>query len=143
MENTGPNKEYSFELKRVSLLEKNLNLQNHAGKQDEFEFDISLQIRNNRESKECLHLMRVGINSKKTEKLVGSIQLLCAFSIPNFEEYVSDSEKGSSLPEDLLYLLNSVIIGTMRGVMFSEFRGTVLNNAYLPVLDPRKFEQAD
>jgi len=142
MENSDPNKEYAFELKRVTLLEKNLNISNQGGKQDEFAFDVSLQIGNNPESKECLHIMRVEITSKKTAKLVGSIQLLCAFLIPNFEEYISDSDKNQSLPKDLLYLLNSVIIGTMRGVMFSEFRGTVLNNAYLPVLDPRKFEQA-
>jgi hypothetical protein len=143
MEDTTPNKEYSFELKRITLLEKNLNLLSQAGKLDEFAFDVSLQIGNNPESKECLHIMKVGIKSKKTEKLVGSIQLLCAFFIQNFEEYISEGDKSSSLPKDLLYLLNSVIIGTMRGVMFSEFRGTVLNNAFLPVLDPRKFEQAD
>lgn len=143
MENTVANKEYSFELKRISLLEKNLTLLNQTGKLDEFTFDISLQIGNNPEMKECLHIMRVAINSKKLEKLVGSIQLLCAFFIPNFEEYIISGDQNSSLPKDLLYLLNSVVIGTMRGVMYSEFRGTVLNNAYLPVLDPRQFERTD
>jgi hypothetical protein len=142
MENTGQ-KEYSFELKRIALLEKNLNLLNQGGKLDDFAFDVSLQIGNDPEAKECLHIMRVGINSKKSGQPMGSIQLLCAFFIPKFEEYILDGDKNSSLPKDLLYLLNSVIIGTMRGVMFSEFRGTALNNAFLPVLDPRQFEQAD
>ena len=143
MENTEPDKEYSFELKRMSILEKSLTLLNQGGKQDEFAFDVALKIGNNPETKECLHIMRVRINSKSTGKTVGSIQLLCAFFIPNFEDYASDGDNKPSLPKDLLYLLNSVVIGTMRGIMFGEFRGTVLNNAYLPVLDPRQFEQTD
>jgi hypothetical protein len=34
-------------------------------------------------------------------------------------------------------------MGTLRGVMFSEFCGTYLEKAYLPVLDPNQFQQVE
>lgn len=143
MTTTDTNKEYSFTLKRINLLEKSLRFTSPISKGEEFAFNISLQVAGTPDAKESVHIMGVDINRKKDGEKLGSIQLGCTFSIQNFEEYVSDGNNIGALPQDLLYLLNTVVIGTMRGVMFSEFRGTFLSNAYLPVLDPRGFEKAD
>jgi len=142
MSSTDPDKLFSFTLKKIHLIEKSLNLINSGGK-EEFTFDISLQITSNRDIKESIHIMHVLINTKKDGAKAGLIKLACSFFIPNYEEYILEDDTNASLPKDLLYLLNTVVIGTMRGVMFSEFRGTVLNNAYLPVLDPRGFEKVE
>jgi hypothetical protein len=91
--------------------------------------------------KEIIYVMQVIVNTRKSSEKIGSIKLRCTFHVPNFEEYILNNESGPTLPQDLLYLLNTVVIGTMRGIMFSEFRGTVLNDALLPVLDPRQFQK--
>ena len=46
-----------------------------------------------------------------------------------------------SFPKIYLNLLNAVVIGTMRGVLYSELRGTQLDDAILPVLDPSKLQR--
>lgn len=131
-------KGYSFTLKKIHLIEKSLSLVDSTTKNEEFTFDVSLQIGNNAELKETIHIMQVLINTKKNKSKAGSIKLACSFFIPNSDEYSTGNNV--SLPQDFIYLLNTVVIGTMRGVMYSEFRGTILNNAYLPVLDPKQFE---
>ena len=45
------------------------------------------------------------------------------------------------LPQEFITLLNSIALSTTRGVMFSQFRGTVLHNAILPIIAPAKFEK--
>jgi hypothetical protein len=47
MENEGLTNGYSFNLKRISLLEKTLTSSPQIEPQEEFDYDISLQIGNN------------------------------------------------------------------------------------------------
>jgi hypothetical protein len=131
--------EYSFMLKRIVLLEKTLFLKGLANRDTEFAFDVSLQLDAKPEVQECVHMMTVKITRKAEKEPVASIILGCTFSIPKYLEYAQTSDDGISLPDDLIQLLNTVTVGTIRGVMFSEFRGTFLNNVYLPILDTRKF----
>jgi hypothetical protein len=138
MEEKESQREYSFSLKNIALLEKTLSLKAPVNKGDEFDFNVSLQIDGKPKSTECFHVMNVQISRKDEKDVLGSITLGCTFSIPHYQEYLHYSKDNASLPEELINLLNAVIIGTMRGVMFSEFRGTFLSTAYLPVLDPRK-----
>ena len=139
MPNKEPDIEYSFALKRIALLEKNLSLKASINKTEEFTFEVALQINEKPDVSESLHIMTVKIARKGEKENIGSLTLAFTFTIPNFQEYVQIIEGKQSLPEDLTNLLNTVVVGTIRGVMFSEFRGTVLANAYLPVLDARKF----
>jgi hypothetical protein len=44
------------------------------------------------------------------------------------------------LPSGIIDLLNSVSVSTVRGMMFSAFKGTFLHNAVLPVIDPKTFK---
>jgi hypothetical protein len=43
------------------------------------------------------------------------------------------------LPSDIIIAMNSISISTIRGIMFSTFKGTYLHNAFLPVIDPKSF----
>jgi hypothetical protein len=65
------------------------------------------------------------------------------FDIFNFDGVKIESEDAISLPDDMLDLLNTVTIGTARGVLYSELRGTYLDHAILPVLDPRAFQRVE
>lgn len=137
---------YSFSLTGVSLLEKSLGIiSTDQINSKEFDYDISLRIGHTPQEKKCVLEMHVSITASDNAEVNGRIGLRCTFDIEGFDDYVqgSTSVQANPFPQDLVYLLNSVIIGTMRGVMFSEFRGTYLEKAYLPVLDPRQFKKAD
>jgi hypothetical protein len=46
-----------------------------------------------------------------------------------------------AIPDPIVETLNILTIGTARGIMFSEFKGTWLHSNFLPVIDPKSFKQ--
>lgn len=133
--------EYSFSLKKVQLVEKTLTAIPKRENEKDYDFDIALNITLDPEKRASIHLLSVSVKTKVSNKKLGSVAIFCFFDITNFEDVVVNDQNGQTLPQALINLLNTVVIGTMRGVMYSEFRGTVLDNVLLPVLDPRRFEK--
>ncbi|MDN3656692.1 hypothetical protein QWZ08_13690 [Ferruginibacter paludis] len=70
-----------------------------------------------------------------------SITIACTFDIINFEEVIISNGDAATIPDTILETLNIITIGTMRGIMFTGFRGTWLHNSILPVIDPKFFKQ--
>lgn len=133
--------EYSFSLKRIQLVEKTMLVVPRKESQITFDYDISLNITLDPEKKHSIHYMSVSVNSKKDNKKIASVSIACLFEIANFDNLVLSDQNELALPQSLSNLLNTVVIGTLRGIMYSEFRGTLLDDAILPVLDPRRFQK--
>jgi hypothetical protein len=136
-------KDYSFALKRIQLLEKSLGIVAKRESDSNYDFDISSSISIDVEKHLSMHVFAVKVKFKPDNRELASVSIVCVFDIFNFNEVISTDSTNPSLPPDLLNLLNTVVIGTMRGVMFSEFRGTALDNLILPVLDPTKFKRTE
>jgi hypothetical protein len=134
---------YSFALKRIQLLEKNLEIVAKKEDQDKYDFDINLKINVDAEKHLSIHMFSVKVIYKPDDKILASVSIICVFDIFNFEKLLHENGASRSLPQGLLNLLNTVVVGTMRGVMFSEFRGTALDNVVLPVLDPTRFQKSN
>lgn len=135
---------YSFVLRKIDLLEKSLRLFNKRDKKVDYDYGIKLEIAPNPSSNQSLHLMTVTVTPKGNEKeVIATVRLGFVFEIANLESIIIPNGESMSLPQNLLNLLNAVVIGTMRGVLYSEFRGTILDDAILPVLDPSKFSKTD
>jgi hypothetical protein len=133
---------YSFSLKRIDLIEKSLRVYSKKEKKVDYDYGISLQIIPNPPDNQSFHIMSVNIFPKGQEKdIIATVRLGFIFEIFDLENIAITNDEGITLPEGLLNLLNAVVIGTMRGVIFSELRGTQLDDAVLPVLDPSKFQK--
>jgi len=133
--------EYSFSLKRIQLLEKSLGIVAKRENDDSYDFDISMKINIDQVKQLSIHMFAVKIKLKADSRQLASLAIVCVFEIYKFDQVFKTTHTDTGLPQGLLNLLNTVVIGTMRGVMFSEFRGTALDNAILPVLDPSRFER--
>lgn len=139
----GNQQTYSFSLKRIDLIEKSLRVYNKKEKKVDYDYSISLQIIPNPPDNQSFHIMLVNIFPKGHEKdIIATVRLGFIFEIFDLENIAITNDEGITLPEGLLNLLNAVVIGTMRGVIFSELRGTQLDDAILPVLDPSKFQKS-
>jgi hypothetical protein len=136
-------KQYSFVLKRIQLLEKSLGIVAKRVDDNNLDFDISMNINVEQTKHLSIHMFAVKVKSKPDNRILASLSIVCVFEIFNFETVFQPNAIDTGLPQGLLNLLNTVVIGTMRGVMFSEFRGTALDNAILPVLDPTRFERGE
>ena len=89
-------------------------------------------------------IVSVEIRSEDQNHILGSLAVSCIYSIVNFDEVIKIEADGKlDIPQPLVEILNSISISTTRGVMFSAFKGTFLHNAFLPIVDPRSFQQVE
>jgi hypothetical protein len=79
----------------------------------------------------------VEIFTEENNFTLGKLSSSLMFEIENLASYVVDEEV--KLPSDIIVAINSISISTIRGIMFSTFKGTYLHNAFLPVIDPKAF----
>jgi hypothetical protein len=62
------------------------------------------------------------------------------FAIDGMQAHSKKNEQGQvALPKDLISSLNGITISTMRGLMWSTFKGTYLHRAVLPIVNPDGF----
>lgn len=133
-------KPISFQIKGIELLDFCFN---HPKElipvQMVFNFDIKLEHKILTDNNLIAVVVTIDIrNDQKADKL-GSIMVSCIFEVPELKNYTDKKSNTPNLPEVFLTTINSISLSTVRGVMFSQFRGTFLHNAILPVVDPKSF----
>jgi hypothetical protein len=129
-----------YQIKGIELLDFCFN---HPKKQIPaemvFNFDIKLEHKILADNNFIVVVVTIDINNDQRDTKLGSIMVSCIFEIPELKEYLDPKNNVPKLPEEFLTTINSISISTVRGVMSSQFRGTFLHNAILPVVDPKSF----
>lgn len=75
---------------------------------------------------------------------LGKITVGCTCKIEDLNTVFERGEDGKMIiPPDLDDMLKSISISTTRGVMYSEFRGTPLHGAVLPIIVPATLQPAE
>lgn len=130
----------NFQLKGIELLEACLNHPKHAITDLKvFHFDIKLEHKLSIENKIIAVLIYVNLFNEQKDIKLGSITSSCIFEIANMLDFIDTKSNNINLPEDFLTTVNSITISTARGIMFNQFKGTFLHNAFLPIVDPKSF----
>jgi len=130
----------TFSLKAVELLDFSMNHpQKPLTDNKLFHFDIKLEHKLNNENKLLISVIYIDIFNEKRDFKLGTVVTSCVFEIANFSDFIDSVNNKINFPEDFLVNINAITISTARGVMFSQFRGTYLHNALLPIIDPKSF----
>jgi hypothetical protein len=130
---------YIFSLIKIDLLEKSMDWEICESKQDgEFDCQFGMEISITTDENISNHRIKVNVIQGEG-RVIATLTVTCTFSIPNLDQY-KNSDGKLIIPNDFILLLNTVTIGTARGMMFSEFRGTFLHDAILPVIDPSQLQ---
>jgi uncharacterized protein with PQ loop repeat len=138
MENEGVN----YQLKGIEILDIQLNYpSNFKPSETKFRFDFVAENKVNVEKGMVLVVPTIKIYNDKSAELLGSIRVNFAFHVQDFSTYIDEENKKVELPKAFQLAINSVSISTIRGIMYSQFRGTFLQNAILPVIDPNTLLQ--
>ncbi len=141
------NKDFTvdLQLKSIELLKGSISLPSVPEVSlNNFNFNISLESKADATNKILFVIVSVEIRSEDQNHVLGSLAVSCIYSIVNFDEVVKIEADGKlDIPQPLVEILNSISISTARGVMFSTFKGTFLHNAFLPIVDPRSFQQVE
>lgn len=132
-----------FKISNIDLIDKSFHppiLKD--SKLPDTQFELALNISIDKPNRKIINLLNVKVKSASDNSVVAGITVACSFEITNFDEIVIVSGESMSIPDPIIETLNIITIGTTRGIMFNEFKGTWLHNAILPVIDPKSFKQA-
>lgn len=133
-------KAIGFQLKGIEILNINFS---HPQKQSEsetaFTFDISIEHRIKPDDGLILVACTVGILNELDREEIGKITTLCVYEVEGLNGFVDNQAQQVDLPEHLATAINSISLSTTRGIMYSNFKGTILDKAYLPIISPASF----
>lgn len=130
-----------FQIKAIEILNSSLNEpQEKLPKVVEFQYDINLEHRISLEKDTIIVICTVSIYNKSKDQMHGQLCASCVYHVVKLAEIAKKESKKIQLPTQFLVTLNSISVSTMRGLMFSSFKGTFLHNAILPMIDPTTFQ---
>jgi len=129
-----------FQLQAIELLDVNLiSPETPLNNPTTFHFNLSIENKINPENNLVIVVALIKIIHEDKITNLASLKAGCVFKIANFNDFLNPETKQVTFPENVLITLNSITISTTRGLMFSQFKGTFLHNAILPVIDPKSF----
>jgi hypothetical protein len=129
-----------FQLKGIELVDYKLNQLNQPlSEQTTFHFNISLEQKISPENKLVVVVATVEILHEDKTTQLASLKASCIFEIANFNDFLIEGTNRVTFPDSAVIDFNSLTISTVRGLMFSQFKGTYLHTAILPVIDQSAF----
>ena len=105
-----------------------------------FHFDLKLQHRINAEKKLVFVITTIQVLDKDKSAEVGHVETSCIFEVENFNDYLAE-DNNVKFPDSFISEINSMAISTTRGIMFTEFKGTFLHKAVLPVFQSEQLKK--
>jgi len=127
---------FQIKFKAIELLAKTLEPPAAGMEPKEINFQFSLDLKVAPEQKTVGVFTDVALLQIPEGKRLAFFRLLTLFEIVNFQEVVKEvHENLYDIPAQVEILLKSTGLSTIRGVIYSELRGTHLNNAVLPLID--------
>ncbi len=135
--------ELNFQLKNIELIEICINdPQKQLAENTVFQFDINLEHRIGIDGDSVFVICSVSVLDEAKDQVFGKLKTGCIFKITDLARFFDEKTRKHNLPESFVLTLNSISISTIRGIMFSYFRGTYLHNAVLPIIEPKEFSRA-
>jgi len=129
-----------YQLKGIELMDFCFNHpKQQMPSQMVFNFDIKLEHKIPADNNLIAVVVTIEIKDGSSTNRLGSLMVSCIYDVPDIKDYIDKKTKVPKFPETFITTINSLSISTVRGLMFSQFRGTFLHNAILPVIDPKSF----
>jgi len=135
-------KGYTVKLKTLELIDFSIICpQKQKSETEEFNYKINIEHKINKEKKLVFVIINVNVFHEDKVTNLGSLKTSSNFEITDIDKFCEFSQPDKiKLPLEIIETLNSISLSTTRGVMFSQFKGTFLHNAVLPVIDPKVFK---
>lgn len=130
-----------FKIENIEINRISISQQPQKFNSEKYGYKLNVEHLFNIEENTVMVLVSVSVMAGKN--LLSEVAINIYYNVNNLKNFDNKSEKRMEFPEDFTTAINAISISTLRGVMFSEFRGTYLHNAILPVVSPRSLEIAD
>lgn len=139
------NASLSFQLKAIEIHECQLiRLPAPDISVTNFNMNVAIESNVDPEQKVILVSTRIKIFAEDQATQLGAFTTMCVFNIGTFEDTVKlQPNNVYEVPDMLNETLNSIALGTTRGAMFAEFKGTILHYAFLPIIDIKSLKKEE
>jgi len=108
-----------------------------------YNFNINIEQKINNENKLIIVIIDIKIMGDDKLLELGSIKTSNIYEILNFNDFIISDTDTAEFPEKFMMDLNSISISTTRGIMFSQFSGTYLHNAILPIIEIKALQKKE
>ena len=135
-------KQIPFQIKNIEILDINLNSPGQIVKEIKtYHYNINIQHRINENNRLIFVDTSIEVLHQDKKTKMGFLKVTCVYFVENLLDFKSSGDnKLFDLPDTFVNTINTISISTTRGIMFSQFRGTYLHNAILPIIDPIGFK---
>lgn len=131
---------FNFQLRNIDVVDVSLNNpEKPLPKEFQFNFDINIQQRISSEEKLIIVAPTISVRIDNGKEVYGRFKANVFFDVQNLDDFKDTDTNKFDIPETFITTLNSISISTLRGLMFSAFKGTFLHNAILPIVNPGDF----
>lgn len=99
-------------------------------------FNVHVETKVDPHRKVILVFVKVAVGKEASTDILATVNTICVFDIVNFDAYITQNENQLfQIPDEIEFVIRPVAISTTRGIMYSEFRGTYLHGAILPIIN--------
>lgn len=124
-----------FGLKNIELIKSSLFAQDNGGPIEEFTFNLGFNNLINPTEKAVAVIANIEIVNAKNKAVLGQHSAVFHFSVDNLDEITETNASGGiELHRPSLIVLILISLSTLRGMMYTAYRGTFLHNAILPII---------
>jgi len=105
-----------------------------------FTFEVSVSSRINLELSLIEINVKVGVYvDKEKSHSIAVIDTISIFEVINLNEIIKNENQLLKIPEILILSLIGISISTTRGMLIAKTSGSLLQNAFIPVINPSDF----
>ncbi|MCR9065187.1 MAG: hypothetical protein NXI00_14540 [Cytophagales bacterium] len=134
----------NFQIRAIETLEFSFNQFNgEVPEEVQVGYNYELEHNINVEQKVTAVVCTLKIFDLESESTYGHLKVACVYEIENLEKFLSADKIKVLFPEGFNVTLNSITLSTVRGIAYVRFQGTYLQNAILPIIDPKSFVLGD
>ena len=124
-------------LNNIIVINRRLSLDNVQGDITTFRHIVSIGGIVELDKKIVITRVDVTIHNGDSEEILGGLKVDFVYGVSDFDDVFVRQVVDDT--EDILKVLAQESLAAMRGLMFENFRGTLLHNAYLPILSNSNF----
>lgn len=131
--------EPQIRLHGIELISSSFSKQPYIEGIKDFNFNINIENKIDFDRKLVIAFVKIDIKPfDATHPIIASFQAGIGVEILNFNDVIIPTNTTSDglivFPKEFETVLRTIAISTMRGIMFSELRGTYLHSAILPII---------
>lgn len=136
------NGEIKFQIKGIELMDFNIIYPKTPLLGEViFKFNINVEVKLSNENSLVMVINSVDIVDNNTLDKYAFAKVNCIFWVENFMSFVDKKTKKAKFPNRFITAINSISISTTRGILYSQFKGTFLHKAVMPIIDPTFLEK--